>query len=146
MWKKLVLSVVTLTIAGGPIQARELSPREIIRRIDATERVVSSESVAKQIITTSSGGMLASESRDFIQKARQLSQQAREPVPHYEHRQIGFNYRMSNILAAIGCAQLERLQVRVEQKRAVFERYRAALGSTPGIEFMNRFPRPTGSS
>ena len=93
-----------------------------------------------KIVTTSSGGMLASENKHFVQKARYLAQQAREPVPHYEHLQIGFNYRMSNILAAIGCAQMERLKLRVEQKRAIFEKYLAALGSTPGIEFMPETP------
>jgi dTDP-4-amino-4,6-dideoxygalactose transaminase len=89
-----------------------------------------------KIVTTSSGGMLASESKRFIEKARNLSQQARDPAPHYEHSNLGFNYRMSNILAAIGCAQLQRLNQRIDQKRAIFNKYQKALGKTTGITFM----------
>lgn len=80
--------------------------------------------------------MLASDDAALIERARHLAQQAREPLPHYEHRQIGFNYRMSNLLAALGLAQLQRLPQRVAQKRALFEQYREALASTPGIDFM----------
>ena len=89
-----------------------------------------------KIITTSGGGMLASDDKEFIDYARNLSQQAREPFPHYEHTQIGYNYRMSNILAAIGRGQLRVLDARVEAKRRIFDCYREALGDLPGIEFM----------
>ena len=63
-----------------------------------------------KIITTSGGGMLVSENRDLVEHARKLSTQAREPVAHYEHLEVGFNYRMSNLLAALGRAQLESLR------------------------------------
>jgi len=89
-----------------------------------------------KIITTSGGGMLVSRDRDLVEHARKLSTQAREPVPHYEHLEIGFNYRMSNILAALGRAQLETLAERVAALRRLRDRYRALLDGTPGISFM----------
>ena len=95
-----------------------------------------------KIITTSGGGMLASDDEEFIEHARKLSQQAREDFPHYEHEEIGYNYRMSNILAAIGRGQLRVLDERVKRKREIFEYYKNALGGVPGIEFM---PEPEWS-
>jgi len=89
-----------------------------------------------KIITTSGGGMLASDDREFIEKARFLSQQARDPAPHYEHTTIGYNYRMSNIVAAIGRGQLKALDDRVRRKREIFDHYRNALAHLPGVEFM----------
>ena len=76
-----------------------------------------------KILNTSGGGMLVSDDRDFIEQARFLSQQARDPFPHYEHSTIGYNYRMSNILAAIGRGQLRVLDERVEKKRWIFDYY-----------------------
>jgi len=89
-----------------------------------------------KIITTSGGGMLVSDEAEFIEKARCLAQQARDPAPHYEHSTIGYNYRMSNVLAAIGRGQLRVLDQRIETKRKIFTRYQRALGDIPGIEFM----------
>lgn len=89
-----------------------------------------------KIITTSGGGMLVSDNKDLIDKARYLSQQAREPLPHYEHVEIGYNYRMSNILAAIGRGQLRVLDERVRRKREISVRYQELLADLPGIEFM----------
>jgi dTDP-4-amino-4,6-dideoxygalactose transaminase len=80
--------------------------------------------------------MLASDDEAFIDQARFLSQQARDPAPHYEHSQIGYNYRMSNIVAAIGLGQLQVLDDRVERKRQIFSYYKEALSSLPGIDFM----------
>jgi pyridoxal phosphate-dependent aminotransferase EpsN len=93
-----------------------------------------------KIITTSGGGMLVSDDRPFIEKARFLSQQARDPAPHYEHSEIGYNYRMSNILAAIGRGQLRVLDDRVKRKREISDYYRNALGELPGIDFMPEAP------
>jgi dTDP-4-amino-4,6-dideoxygalactose transaminase len=93
-----------------------------------------------KIITTSGGGMLASDDKELIDHARKLSQQARENFVHYEHEEIGYNYRMSNILAAIGLGQLKVLDERVEKKRKIFEYYKQALGNMPGIEFMPEAP------
>jgi dTDP-4-amino-4,6-dideoxygalactose transaminase len=89
-----------------------------------------------KIITTSGGGMLASEDRRLIEHARKLSQQARDPAPHYEHTEIGYNYRLSNVLAAIGRGQLRVLDERVAAKRRIFEHYRQLLADLPGITFM----------
>jgi pyridoxal phosphate-dependent aminotransferase EpsN len=89
-----------------------------------------------KIITTSGGGMLVSDDESLVNQARLLAGQARDPAPHYEHSQIGYNYRMSNILAAIGRGQLKVLDKRVEAKRNIFSFYQQALGDVPGIEFM----------
>ena len=89
-----------------------------------------------KIITTSGGGALVSDSRERVEHARKLSTQAREPVPHYEHLEVGFNYRMSNLLAALGRAQLESLPERVATRRRIRERYVELLGEVPGIAFM----------
>ena len=78
-----------------------------------------------KIITTSGGGALLSHNREMIEKARYLSTQARDAAPHYQHSQIGYNYRMSNILAGIGRGQLEVLHDRVSARRNNFERYKA---------------------
>ncbi len=93
-----------------------------------------------KIITTSGGGMLASDDGELIDRARYLSQQAREPAPHYEHLTIGYNYRISNILAAVGLGQLKTLEQRVARKREIFETYRRELGDLPGIAFMPEAP------
>jgi dTDP-4-amino-4,6-dideoxygalactose transaminase len=89
-----------------------------------------------KVITTSGGGMLVSRNRDWVEHARKLSTQAREPAPHYEHTEIGFNYRLSNLLAAVGRAQLAVLPERVAARRRVYARYRHLLDGTPGIHFM----------
>lgn len=89
-----------------------------------------------KIITTSGGGMLVSSNEDYVRQARFLSTQAREPAAHYEHRVIGFNYRMSNILAGVGRGQLRILKDRVEARRRVFQRYRDALEGVEGIAWM----------
>jgi dTDP-4-amino-4,6-dideoxygalactose transaminase len=89
-----------------------------------------------KIITTSGGGMLASGDEEFINSCRKLSQQAREDKPYYEHEEIGYNYRMSNIVAAIGLGQLQVLSERVRRKREIFQIYQEALGDLPGVRFM----------
>jgi pyridoxal phosphate-dependent aminotransferase EpsN len=89
-----------------------------------------------KIITTSGGGMLATADRALADKARWLSQQARDPAPHYQHSEIGFNYRLSNVLAGIGIAQLETLDKRVAIRRGHFDYYSKALGGAAGISFM----------
>jgi dTDP-4-amino-4,6-dideoxygalactose transaminase len=90
-----------------------------------------------KIITSSGGGMLASDDGAMIQRAHFLAHQARNPgLPHHEHSEIGYNYRMSNVVAAIGRGQLRVLSERVEARRTIFERYRASLHDLPGISFM----------
>lgn len=93
-----------------------------------------------KIITTSSGGMLVSSDPELIAKARFLATQARDPAPHYQHSEIGYNYRLSNVLAGIGRGQLQVLSERVTARRHNFEIYQQELGDLPGIEFMPEAP------
>jgi pyridoxal phosphate-dependent aminotransferase EpsN len=93
-----------------------------------------------KIITTSGGGALVSHASKWVEHARKLSTQAREPVVHYEHVEIGFNYRMSNLLAAVGRAQLETLPERVATRRRLRDRYVELLGDVPGLSFMPEAP------
>ena len=94
-----------------------------------------------KIITTSGGGMLVTDNRQWAEKARYLATQARDPAPHYQHSEIGYNYRMSNLLAAIGRGQLSVLGDRVARRRENFDFYRDQLEHLPGIRFM---PEPEG--
>lgn len=89
-----------------------------------------------KIITTSSGGMLVSEDAQIVAKAKFLATQARDPAPHYQHSEIGYNYRLSNILAGIGRGQLRVLQKRVAARRHNFHLYQQWLDDLPGLEFM----------
>lgn len=91
---------------------------------------------SNKIITTSGGGMLVSDDEKLIAHARKLATQAREPAVHYEHTEIGYNYRMSNVLAGIGRAQLQVLEERVEARRRNFDYYYRHLSDLPGVEFM----------
>jgi dTDP-4-amino-4,6-dideoxygalactose transaminase len=89
-----------------------------------------------KIITTSGGGMIASDDQKLIEHCKYLSTQAREPVLHYEHKEVGYNYRMSNLLAAVGIGQLEVLKDRVNKKREITQMYQNFLGDVSGIQFM----------
>lgn len=89
-----------------------------------------------KIITCSSGGMLVSDDEGLIRKAKFLATQARDPAPHYQHSHIGYNYRLSNVLAGIGRGQLRVLTGRVQARRANFDYYKEELGGLPGIQFM----------
>ncbi len=93
-----------------------------------------------KIITTSGGGALVSDDEDAVAEARRLAAQAREPFDHYEHRELGYNYRLSNLLAAVGRGQLRVLHERVEARRRIFARYREALGDLPGLDFLPEAP------
>lgn len=93
-----------------------------------------------KIITTSGGGMLASPDKALVDKARFWSTQARDPGIAYEHSELGYNYRMSNVLAGVGRGQLEVLDQRVAQRRAISFRYRDAFAGLPGISFMPQAP------
>lgn len=93
-----------------------------------------------KIITTSGGGMLVSDRQDWIDRARYLATQARDPAPHYQHSTTGYNYRLSNLLAAVGRGQLRVLDDRIERRRAVNAFYRRELADLPGIDFMPEAP------
>jgi dTDP-4-amino-4,6-dideoxygalactose transaminase len=88
-----------------------------------------------KIITTSGGGMLVSHRRDIVERARHLATQARDLAPHYQHSEIGYNYRLSNLLAAVGRGQLKSLSGKIARRRAVNDAYRRAL-EIPGLDFM----------
>lgn len=89
-----------------------------------------------KIITTSGGGMLVSHDAELIAQAKKLATQARDPTPYYQHSEIGYNYRLSNVLAAIGRGQLRVLEERVLARRRNFAYYQERLGQLPGIDFM----------
>lgn len=89
-----------------------------------------------KIITTSGGGMLASDDGELIAQARYFATQARDSAPHYQHSQIGYNYRLSNLLAAVGIAQLAVLSERVVAKHRIFAYYQESLSCLPGLEFI----------
>jgi len=89
-----------------------------------------------KIITTSGGGALVSKNKNLIRKATFLATQARDPAPHYEHSQIGYNYRMSNICAGIGRGQMDVLPERIQQRRKNFNFYKERLSELPGVSFV----------
>ena len=89
-----------------------------------------------KIITASTGGMIVTPNADVADHVRKLATQARDPAPHYEHTELGYNFRLSNLLAAVGVAQLRRLSQRVEQRRRNFAYYQEHLSDLPGIRFM----------
>ncbi|WP_020144781.1 DegT/DnrJ/EryC1/StrS aminotransferase family protein [Terracoccus sp. 273MFTsu3.1] len=91
-----------------------------------------------KIMTTSGGGMLLSDDLDLLDRARYLSTQARQPVPWYEHEDVGYNYRMSNILAALGRGQLERLDGMIARRREIRDRYAKALAPYTDLRFLGR--------
>jgi len=93
-----------------------------------------------KIITTSGGGMLLCHDGDLAARGKSLATQAREPCPWYEHHAIGFNYRMSNVLAAIGRGQLKTLEERVARRRVIFDQYTRMLAQLPGIRFTSDPP------
>jgi UDP-N-acetylbacillosamine transaminase len=98
-----------------------------------------------KILTTSGGGMLVSENKEWIEKARFYSTQAKEPFVHYEHLEYGYNYRMSNVLAAIGVAQMEVIEDRVASKREIFEWYKELLSDIKEINFMPEVENSRGN-
>lgn len=98
-----------------------------------------------KILTTSGGGMLVSNNKEWIDKAKFYSTQAKEPFVHYEHVEYGYNYRMSNVLAAIGVGQMEVIEDRVVKKREIFEWYREFLGDVQEIVFMPELENSRGN-
>ncbi|MDP7110571.1 MAG: aminotransferase class I/II-fold pyridoxal phosphate-dependent enzyme [Myxococcota bacterium] len=97
-----------------------------------------------KIITCGGGGMLLSSDEAFVTRARFLATQARDPAPHYQHTTIGYNYRLSNLLAAVGRGQLRALDERIRVKRRIHRFYKETLGDAPGFSFLEE--APTGDS
>ena len=98
-----------------------------------------------KILTTSGGGMLVSENAEWIDRAKFLSTQAKEDYLYYEHKEFGYNYRMSNVLAAIGVAQMEVLSQRVQRRREIFELYSKELSTIAEINFMPEIKNSMGN-
>lgn len=98
-----------------------------------------------KILTTSGGGMLVGNNKAWIDKAKFLSTQAKEDYLHYEHKEFGYNYRMSNVLAAIGVAQIEVLDERIERRREIFALYQKVLESIEEISFMPEIAQSRGN-
>lgn len=98
-----------------------------------------------KILTTSGGGMLVSSNKEWIEKAKFYSTQAKEPFVYYEHQEYGYNYRMSNVLAAIGVAQMEVIEERVAKKREIFNWYREYLSDVGEITFMPELNNSRGN-
>ena len=99
-----------------------------------------------KIMTTSGGGMLLSNDEDLIERARYLSTQARQPAEYYQHTEVGFNYRLSNVLAGLGRAQLSRFDGMLARRRAIREMYVEGLADVPGVRFLGRDPELRGQS
>ena len=94
-----------------------------------------------KLLTTGGGGMLVADDADVVERARQLATQARLPVGHYEHVEVGYNYRLSNLLAAVGRGQVRRLDQMLARRRQIFERYSAELDGLPGVSMAPIDPR-----
>ncbi|CAN5449038.1 aminotransferase class I/II-fold pyridoxal phosphate-dependent enzyme [soil metagenome] len=93
-----------------------------------------------KIVTTGGGGMLASDDAALIARARYLGTAARLPAVHYQHAEVGFNYRLGSLAAAVGLAQLGSLEAKVDRRRAIFDRYAERLGDLPGLSFAAEAP------
>lgn len=147
------LSLVQRPSEGNSTKDQGLRTKDSVQTTDqgprTTDSTVTPGTVGKfgiysfngnKIITTSGGGMLVSPDEAAIKKARFLATQARDPAPHYQHSEIGFNYRLSNVCAAIGRGQLRVLAERVAARRRNTEFYRKAFSDLTGIEFMPEAP------
>ena len=151
---RLPAAVISVDLYGQPADYRRIEP--ICERYgvplieDAAEalgsslagrpggsfgRVAALSFNGNKLITTSGGGMLVGADEALIERARFLSTQAKEPAPHYEHHEIGFNYRLSNLLAAFGRGQLSTLDERIARRRWYFDRYVEVLGDVDGVTF-----------
>jgi dTDP-4-amino-4,6-dideoxygalactose transaminase len=148
-------AIITVHLYGMPAQIHEIMrvarKYEIPVIEDAAEALGSSYKGKKlgtfgdigiysfngnKIITTSGGGAMVSENEAWIQKAKFLATQARDPAPHYEHSEVGYNYRLSNVCAGIGRGQLHVLDDRVRQRRKVYHHYVKHLTHNQGVSFM----------
>lgn len=154
---KNVAAVVTVDLYGRAVDYTALMPalreRDIPLVEDAAEALGASRDGkacgsfgsgaalsfnGNKIMTTSGGGMLLSDDLDLIARARYLSTQARQPTPWYEHTEVGYNYRMSNLLAAVGIAQLERLDAMIARRREIRGLYAEAFADLDGVRLLGR--------
>lgn len=151
---RLPAAVISVDLYGQPADYRRIEPLCLDYGVplieDAAEalgatldgrpagsfgRVAALSFNGNKMITTSGGGMLVGQDEALVERVRFLSTQAKEPAPHYEHHEIGFNYRLSNLLAAFGRGQLSTLAERIERRRGFFDQYVQALGGVDGVTF-----------
>jgi dTDP-4-amino-4,6-dideoxygalactose transaminase len=136
--------ITETTERGGPTPGSSVASASSCARIGIAPGTVGRFGIfsfnGNKIITTSGGGMLVSHDESLMKKARFWATQARDPAPHYQHSEIGYNYRMSNVLAGIGRGQLRVLADRVNARRANCVYYQQAFADLPGIEFMPEAP------
>jgi len=125
--------------------AEALGSEYMGRRVGCNSRFGILSFNGNKIITTSGGGALISDDAAMIERARFLATQARDPAPHYQHSEIGYNYRMSNVVAGVGRGQLEVLDLRVRQHREFNAWYRELLKDVPGVTFQSE-PSPDFNS
>jgi dTDP-4-amino-4,6-dideoxygalactose transaminase len=118
--------------------AEALGARQDGRAAGSFGRAAALSFNGNKILTTSGGGMLLSDDLELLARARHLSTQARDAAPWYEHSEVGYNYRLSNLLAALGVAQLSRLDAMIARRREIRDRYAAALEAVPGMKVMGR--------
>lgn len=161
---RLPAAVISVDVFGRPCNYDQLSPLAVAYGVpmleDAAEALgarVGTRSAGSfgqagvlsfngnKIITTSGGGMLVTDNSELASRVRHLATQAREPVPWYEHRDIGYNYRLSNLLAAVGRVQLARLPDFVDRRRAIRQEYTAELAEAPGVRVMGNPPWGVGN-
>ncbi|MDO5711733.1 MAG: DegT/DnrJ/EryC1/StrS family aminotransferase [Micrococcales bacterium] len=125
--------------AGIPViedAAEALGARTAVGAAGSFGRAAALSFNGNKVMTTSGGGMLLSNDADLLARARYLSTQARQPVPWYEHTELGYNYRLSNVLAALGRGQLSRLDEMIARRRAARARYEEAVADIDGIRFL----------
>lgn len=127
--------VLLLEDAAEALGASTIGPTGELRQAGTFGAAAAFSFNGNKIITTSGGGMVVSEDVDLVARIRYLATQARQPVSHYEHTEIGFNYRLSNLLAALGRGQLAHLDEKITRRRDINQRYRDELGDLPGVSF-----------
>jgi dTDP-4-amino-4,6-dideoxygalactose transaminase len=134
-----VAEYASLTDLGVPVvedAAESLGASRDGRPAGSFGRAAALSFNGNKILTTSGGGMLVTDDRDLAARCRHLATQAREPVGHYEHRDIGYNYRLSNLLAALGRGQLTRLDEMIGRRRHLRERYQKLFAATDGVRLL----------
>ena len=140
-WTKYVLSAINTTSPYSKTQPKPSAPHTTAKNAAPSGKIGVYSYNGNKIITTSGGGMLISEHEEYIDKARFWSTQARDSAPWYDHTEIGYNYRMSNILAAIGRGQMLHLEERIDRRRAIYKKYKQELEKIPGIKLMPETPK-----
>ena len=137
--------VLLIEDAAEALGATGTTAEGVVRPAGSFGRAAAFSFNGNKIITTSGGGMAVSADAALIERVRYLATQARQPVSHYEHVDIGYNYRLSNLLAAVGRGQLANLPGKIERRRRINETYRSELADLPGVSFAPEAPWGTSN-